>query len=165
MTKKQGTSKYSPHSSSSLRSRQGKPNQKRLPKWRPLNSDAVVDLEHHFYDSLKLLLDDDERSRLERIRPIYWRIVEEIRRRKNEFKFPDFVRQEDFEAAVKEQGLDEFFDLLKKAVDTRKKSDVMALLTDGTCSYYRANPVMNVLQVDFGSLHPRLLMVLTNQAR
>ena len=59
--------------------------------------------------------------------------MEEICHRKNEFKFPDFVRQEDFEAAVKEQGLDEFFDLLKKAVDTRKKSDVMALLTDGTC--------------------------------
>jgi hypothetical protein len=111
------------------------------------------------------LLNDNDRAEDERLPPIYWTVAEHIRSRKNEFKTTTLAGQEDFEATVKKRGLGEFFDLLKKAVDTRKNNNKMALLTYSTCSYYRANLVLKVLQVDFGSLHPCLLMILTNRVR
>jgi len=115
---------------------------------------------------LDQLLNDDDRAEIQRLPPIYYRVTEHMRTRKDEFKTADLAERDHFEATVKQQGLQCFFDLLRKAVNTGKKDDLMAVFTYSTRFYYYVvNLVTNTLQVDFGPLHPYLLVRLINQSR
>ncbi len=155
------STKQSYHSSSS-----SLPHGGQVREERPTASALSGSKEDLTFDDLKTLLNnqDDKRSPAQLLRPIYWRVTEHIRLRGGEFRVDDLVSQESFKKSTNKLGLDAFFNLLRKAIDTGKKNDRMAVFNYSMCLYYGVNLVMNILQVDFGSLHSHLV-VLTNHPR
>ena len=96
---------------------------------------ANIPWEDRLLQELDRLLNDSDRIGDQRLPPIYWTVVEHIRRRKDRFKIAGLAEQEYFEATVKQQGREHFFNLVEKAVNkwTKGSDELMAVLTYSMC--------------------------------
>ena len=96
---------------------------------------ANMPWEDMLLQELDRLLKDSDRIGDQRLPPIYWVVAEHIRRRKDRFKIAGLAEQEYFEATVKQQGREHFFNLVEKAVNkwTKDSDELMAVLTYSMC--------------------------------
>ena len=143
-------SKRSPRSSSSSQPRPKQARQEHLQHDRrsPPLQPADAPLEYWLLQDLEGLLNDKNRAENQLLQPIYWTVTEHIRLRGGEFRVADLADEDHFKTTAKQQGLKYFFDLLRKAVDTGKKDDRMAMFNYSMCFYYEVNLVMNKYSSD-----------------